>query len=197
MKTFLRQAGMNDIKFGAYFPYCSNLFNMYLDLRSWSSIGKIYTNELSIEFPKICVSDFGIIIPYTQICFNIDDIILMPHGVEGSLRSDIGIGLSSYQYNFNNLTFYDFKIGESESCLKHKNEKDCKIDSKSDRKADLCKFCSCCNFFYHQRDNQKLECLQKNSCGWCESSKICYPGDDLGPFVNFDIFFKYFSVLWF
>jgi hypothetical protein len=81
--------------------------------------------------------------------------------------------------------------------LNHKNEHDCQIDpdcgwcidkkrcltARSDRKADLCKFCTRCNFFYHARDNQREECLEKNSCGWCDTDKICYPGDDLGPFV--------------
>jgi hypothetical protein len=113
MSASLRRAGVNDIKFGAYFPYCSNLFNMYLDLTNWTSIGKKFTRELSIEFPKLCVSDFGVSIPFTQLCFNIDDIILMPKGVQGSLRSDISIGVSNFQYISNNLTFYTFNIGSS------------------------------------------------------------------------------------
>lgn len=46
MNSVLRSAGVRDIKFGAYFPLCSNVFSMYMDLTAWPN-GKVHLSEMT------------------------------------------------------------------------------------------------------------------------------------------------------
>lgn len=49
MNAALRAAGVRDIKFGAYFPLCSNVFSMYLDMTNWPN-GKVHLSEMTSKY---------------------------------------------------------------------------------------------------------------------------------------------------
>jgi len=151
---------------------------------------------MNIDFPKICNSDFGVAIPFTQLCLTIDNIFIVPRGVAGRLRGDLSFGLSNYQWMITNLTLNQFQIGNVEQCSKYQTSQTCREDEKcgwcgdrnqcltarEDRKSDICKICSRCSFFYSPVDSTKDACIKKNSCGFCDISGTCIAGDELGPF---------------
>lgn len=195
MNTGLRTAGVYDIKLAAFFPFCSNLFNYHVDLTDWPS-GKKHLTEVPIEFPKLCVSDLGLQIPFTTLCLSIVDLFIMQRGVSGRIRVDMSIGVSTYQWVASNLTLYEFELGQIEPCIVHKTSELCRRDnrcgwcnsrnqcltSRQDRKSDLCKVCTSCSWFSQATGTSESECMSKNSCGWCDQTKTCQAGDELGPF---------------
>lgn len=192
----LRIAGIKDISLGVKIPNCGRAAQFYLDLTSWDSpINKVFTTNFSIVVPRVCASDFGVSIPFTQACFRIDDLTIYKSVVFGKIKSDLSVGVTGLQYNIANITLYDFKIGNQSSttCFQQKNLKDCIsssgcgwcstnnfcLDMNSDKLTDICNFCPRCSLF--TTENIKEECLKRDSCGWCNSYSTCLPGDRFGP----------------
>jgi hypothetical protein len=201
MNSALKNLGIKDIYLGVQFPLCSRTFQIYVDMkRSWTGpIAKVYTKEMTVAIPRLCLNDLGISIPLTQICFTVKDLSIMARGIVGTLVADLTVSAAIVQYKEDDIELVRFSMGQVTDCFRYKTQAECVksqnastvcgwcsetnqcLEARPDRKADVCKFCHRCNYFLTM-DKMKDECLNKLSCGWCEKSSQCFGGDDLGPF---------------
>jgi hypothetical protein len=178
------------------FPDCGNSLQFYLDLTAWSSpINLKFTKNISLTVPRVCVSDFGVNVPFTQACFRLDEFAVYKQVVFGKLNMDVSVGISALQYTVANITIYDFILGNRSSnpCYNLGRSADCLavstcgwcsltnqcLEKRPDGLSDLCRFCPRCSFV--TTNSPMDECVSKDSCGWCKSLNACLPGDRIGP----------------
>lgn len=167
-----------------------------MDLTAWPSpINRVFTQNVSIVFPRICAADFGVNIPFTQACFRIDDVSIYKQVVMGKINADVSVGITALQYTVANVTLYDFLVGNTSSspCFKKSSSEACLaqpecgwcttskacLEKRTDGLSDVCRWCPRCSFI--TTSDLKAECLKKDSCGWCGAMKMCLAGDRIGP----------------
>jgi hypothetical protein len=198
---------VNRLKLVFGFPSCGNVFKASLDLTDWEgAISKVWSYELTIDLPRVCVSDFGISIPFTTLCIKLANVGVLQRGVVADVVTDIAVGVTALQYTEENLRLMRISVGQVDDCYTITNQETC-IKSKAnhtipnsapcgwchatqqcltarpDKKADQCKICNRCEFFLTKDEGaMKSECMKKSSCGWCATDKMCHTGDQLGPF---------------
>lgn len=193
MNEKLIHAGLQDVYVGLKFPSCQRVFQLYVGYG-----GRTVTREYDIKLPRVCMSDFGIGLPLTAVCFKVKNIVVMPRGAKGDLIGDITIGQSVLQWRNANIPIAKFQIGQDtrcyayndpNSCIKDPNCGWCEdgqscLETRSDHKTDVCKFCPRCSFTtaVNTTYDRMKECLKKESCGFCKIDNKCYAGDSLGPF---------------
>lgn len=195
--TILSFAGVKDINIGVMVPNCGFSVQAYLDLTAWGSPFQVYTTNFSIIVPRFCASDFGISLPFTAICFRIDNLLIYKSVLYGSIKADVSVGVTGLQYNIANASLFDFQVGNTSStqCYGQKTQIDCVnkgcgwcstngfcLDMNPNQLTDVCNFCPRCSLFTTSNiDQMKTQCLQRDSCGWCGSFNACIPGDRFGP----------------
>jgi hypothetical protein len=118
---------------------------------------------MKLDTPRICLSDWGVNVPFTMICFYISDLTILPRGVSGKITADVAIGVSRFQYKETGIELYNFRFGETSDCFKYKSPDECAgaeggkcgwcveskqcLPAREDKKADVCKICHRCSFF--------------------------------------------------
>jgi len=163
---------------------------------------RVYTLQVDFTAMRICVGDFGITIPFTLLCFRLPTLIIQRNTVAGNIMADLSIGIASFKWKKQDMELAAFHLGEEGKCFPIRDRQQCLFTkgcgycdatkqcmrTGSNGVADECSFCPRCSFF--TSDENKGECLSKESCGWCSPNQdnkgICENGDSMGPYEASD-----------